>query len=335
MFLLLLSLIIVVVQGFLGMADWWVLGSNWLLAGAISMGLTFVLSNQRLAVNNVLAAGVKAWVLLSCVMNLTAIHLVPAFGLLYQDVLLVGFTALIVIGLLCWQDKQIPLRSLGMGMVIGVMTLCYSPTLLWLLFPLLIYYHCSSWSFHNLCCLLSGLLTLVWIAYCFLFLGISEDAANSYIFHFFADWRGMHFSLPDLVSTVPDLSVGTAGYTAPVFLLGSILCLLCFIFFGLLSSSFNSLRMRSNVMLYSVAGLLLLIGMSTCWPLFIVLTAIIISLHLLLALGNEPSRMVRLIVNFSLGSYLFLSLGEYLIRLSVAYLSTLTFSLPFSLPFWD
>lgn len=322
MILLLFSLIILVAQGLLGMTDWWVLGSNCVVAGLVCGGLTMVLNAQRLVAFNHLSVGLKAWALLTNIMNLSAIYVASSLSVWQVDVLVVGFAGIFMMGSYCWQSKRMPVRSLLLGAIIGLLTLFYIPTLLWIVFPLLILYYCLSWSKDNLACLLTGLVSLVWINYCLL--SLFHGDANGYILSFATSWTDMTYGLPTLLGD---------GYTKWVFLGATVFLLFNYILLGLFSSNLNSLHMRSNVSLQVVVGLLMLSLLPSCWQLFIVLIGVSICLDMLLALGNEPSRRMVRWADIAIGLFLFMGVGEYLIRLLIDYVSTLSFSLPFDIPF--
>jgi len=326
MLLLLLSLIILIAQGLLGMADWWVLCSNWIVAGLICMGLTAVLNNQRLMVFSHISVSLKAWVLLAGLMNLSAIYVAPSvtLGQLYLSA--IGYAGLFMTSFFCWQSKLMPVRSLSLGALVGLVTLLYAPSLLWIIFPCLALFHLSSWSKDNLACVLTGFVTMVWINFCLLNLFGSGTSANGYIFSFATCWSELTYGLPTLIGE---------GYTRWIFLLSVIGLMIYYILLGLLSSNLNSLRMRSNVDFQVVMGILMVVALPSCWSLYLVLTAITICIHLLLSLGNEPSHAMIKFANVALGFVFFLGLGEYLIRLVIDYISTLSFSLPFDLPFFN
>ncbi len=324
MIYILLSLIILAVQGFLGMADWWVLCGNWLIAGLICLGLTAVLNNQRLIAFNQIMVSVKVWVLLAGLMNLSAIYVASSISIGQLYLIAIGFTALFMTSFFCWQNKQMPVRSLSMGAIVGVLTLLYMPTILWIVVPLLVLVYLSSWSKDNLACIFTGFVTLVWVNYCLLSLCGSDSLANDYLVSFYAAWNSMTYSLPTLVGD---------GYTGLVFLGVVLLLLIYYVLVGLLSSSLNSLRMRSNVSLMVIVGILILLGLPSCWQLYLVLAGITICIDLLLSIGNEPSKLMIKSANAAIYVVLFLGIGEYLIRLAVDYISTISFSLPFEIPF--
>lgn len=324
MIYILLSIIILVAQGFLGMADWWVLGSNWILAGLICLGLTAVLNNQRLVAFSNLSVSIKAWVLLSSIMNLSAIYVSPSLSLLEVDMAAIGYTGLFMVGFFCWQSKQMSVRSLSMGAILGLLTLFYMPSLLWIIIPLLMLFHLSSWSKDNLACIITGLLSMVWVNYCCISLFGDDAHANDYISSFVTGWNELTYGFPDLMGD---------DYTRWIFIPTLLLLLAYYIMVGLLSSNLNSLRMRSNVSLLVMTNFLMLIALPSCWQLFLTLAAITICIHMILDLGNEPSRLARKCAHFAIYFFLFLGIGEYLIRLAYDYVSTISFSLPFDIPF--
>lgn len=319
---ILLSLIILVAQGFLGMADWWVLGCNWIVAGLICLSLTAVLNNQRLVAFNNLSVSIKAWVLLSSIMNLSAIYVAPELTLAQVELMAAGYSALFAVGSFCWQNHQMPVRALLMGAILGLLTLCYMPSLILVIIPLLVFFHCLSWSKDNLACLFTGFVSMVWVIYCILSLGGGD--ANGYILSFATVWSSVTYSLPTLL---------TEAYTRWFFIASMLLLAVFYIMVGLLSSNLNSLRMRSNVNLHVMVGMLMLVLLPSCWQLLLTLIGITIGIQLMLDLGNDPSHLTRKFAPVAICLFLFMGIGEYLIRLLIDYVSTITFSLPFDLPF--
>lgn len=326
MIYILLSIIILIAQAFLGMAEWWVLGCNWIVAGLICLGLTAVLNNQSLVAFNNISVSLKAWVLLASIMNLSAIYVVPTLSLSDLNMSAIGFSGLLMIGFFCWQSKQMPIRALSLGAILGLLTLFYMPSLIWILVPLLIIFHLSSWSKENIFCIVTGLLTLIWINYCLLNFFWDSESANGYILSFVTSWNDMSYGLPDLQDK---------GYTGLVFLVSTLILLAFYTILGIFSSNFNSLRMRSNVSLQCTICLFLFLLLPTCWSLFLVLSGIAVCIHIILALGNDPTRMMINRAHFFIYFFLFMGIGEYLIVQAIDYISTISFSLPFSIPFWD
>jgi len=324
MVLLLLSLIILVAQGFLGMADWWVLSSNWIMSGLICMCLTAVLNNQHLLAFNHISVCFKAWVLLASILNLSAIYVEPSLSQGQMFLSSFGYAGLFMAGFCCWMDKQMTVRALLLGAIIGLLTLAYIPSLLWIIIPIMILIYTASWSKDNLACIFTGLVSIIWINYCLMHICSGEANANSYIISFASTWGSMSYGMPILVNS---------GYTGWCFLAFAIVWMVIYIILGVLLSNLNSLRIRSNISLVVMVSILTLMILPSCWQLFLALIGITLCIHLLLSLGNEPTRVMIKWSDTAIYSFLFMGIGEYLIRLIYDYISTISFTLPFDIPF--
>lgn len=316
MILLLLSILILIAQAYLGMAEWWVLGSNWLLAGLISYSMTVVLSNQRLIQYNDMRVAPRIWVVLASTMNLAEIHFESPVSPWKLDMMLIGYVALSIIGLYYWQSKQSPIRALCMGGILGCLFWVYAPLLLWIMFPILTFAFCTSWSKHNLSSLITGILTSIWLVYILGFFVIGEERANAYLASFVSAWGRLSYSLP---------TIKGEGYTGWIYLGGTLLIVIQRIIAGLLVNSFNSLRARSNISLQCTLGIFFIVAMPICWPLGIILISFVMLMLFLLTFNENSPNVNKRLSQIVIGFFLFLGIGEYLIMQLISYIRTIDF----------
>jgi hypothetical protein len=317
MLFLLLSILVIVAQGLLGMADWWTLSSNWLLAGLINFLLAALFTNQHLISFNNRRYLIYSWVVMASILNLSAICLESEVEQGKQQLLVIGFASMLALSFTCWQQKDIPAKSLLLGIIIALLTLCYIPSLLWIVWLIIILSLLLCYSTHNLYCLLSGIVMGVWALYCLLFLFLGEEEADAYLLGFVNQWSDLTYDLPTF------LYEGHTRWIFPLFLLGTIAV---FLFINLMQSSMNSLRERS---IYSSIGWItvpLLLLLPTDWALYLSLSAVLLSIHILLSLCNEHSLSSLRGYNLLVSLFLLLGAGEPLLSLLIDYIQTIDFS---------
>lgn len=313
---ILLSLIVMVVQGILDMADWWVLGSNFVLAAAIVGVVAWTLNAHGLfnfAHTDVIP---RVIALLAGVMNLSAICLADDLPLGRIDLLVVGFAVVLLLGVTCWQSSSLPVHALSLGLVVSLLTPLYLPSLFWLGIVLLVLLHCACLSLHNAACVVTGLLTGVWVIYCLMAWWADGALADNFLLSFLFGWDDeLHYSWPVIMAD---------GLTPWLFLVLVVGLTLGSAVVGLFLGSYNSLRMRSNVMLHTNLGILLLVLMPTCWPMYLTLATISIIFQIFLAMSDEFSRQARRLTTVIAVVVLLLGVGEPLLLMAIDFLRGVT-----------
>lgn len=317
MLFLLLSILIIVAQGLLGMADWWVLCSNWLIAGMLSSLLAMLFTNLHLISFNNRAYLIYGWVLLASTMNLSAICLDSDVEQWQQDLLVAGFAGLLSLAFTCWQQKDIPVKALLLGIIVAFLALFYIPALLWVSFVIIVLSLLLCYSTHNLYCILSGILIGVWVLYCLVFLCLGGEEADNYIAGFAFRWDELTYGMPDF------LYEGQTRWIYPLFM---VIIVGGFLIINLMQSNMNSLRERSiySSLVWITMPLLLLLP--TNWALYLNLCTVLMLVHLLLSLGNEHSNTSLRGYKLLLSLLLFLGAGEPLLILLIDYVQTIDFS---------
>lgn len=313
---ILLSIIVMVVQGILDMADWWVLGSNFVLAAALVGAVAWMLNAHGLfnfAHSDIVA---RVIALLAGVMNLTAICLADDLPLANIDLLIVGFAVVLLLGVTCWQSSSLPVHALMLGLVVSLLTPLYLPSLFWLAIVLLVLLHCACLSLHNAACVVTGLITGIWVIFCLMTWWASGDVADDFLLSFLVDWDDeLHYGLPVIVAD------GLTPWLLLVFVIG---LTLSSVVIGLFMGNYNSLRMRSNVTLHTNLGVLLLVLMPTCWPMYLTLATISIIFQIFLSMSDEFSRRARRLTSVVAAIVLLLGAGEPLLLMAIDFLSGVT-----------
>lgn len=316
MIYILLSLIVMVVQGILDMADWWVLGSNFVLATMLVGAVSWTLNAQGLFNFTHPDIVSKAIAALAGTMNLGAICLAEEMPWWQFDLLMAGGTALLLIGSLCWQSKNIPVPTLLLGLLVGLLTPVYLPTLLWLVTVLTILMHCYCLSARNLACVGSGLLSGIWVVYCLTFWLDGSQAADGYLLSFANGWdTALSYELPDVTYD------GATGWLFP---LAVLVLSLTHTAIGFFMGNYNSLRMRSNVTVHSSISLLCLVLMPTCWPLFLALAVVSAIFLLFLSMSDELARTTRRLSTLFTALILLVGIGEPITLMLIDFLSGIT-----------
>lgn len=322
MIYLLLSLIILIVQGILDMADWWVLGSNFMLSGLLCIGAAGAIVNQRLVNFNSYKVIFQCWAVLSVILNLTAIHVTPTITQGQQALLLIGFDTLLILSVNFWQQEEMPIRSILIGLVLGLMSSYYTPILLWLPLPLLLFFNMSCLSIRNVCSAITGFVTAIWLWY-FFYAMTAQPSDPSYVSLVLQGFDLFCYDLPQISST---------GYTGWILLAAVPVTSVSYITGSYLNGQHDSLRMRSvisNINLVSLYSLLLL---PSNWTLYLILTAFNMVIHAFITLGNDANRPTQRNIAFWTIFFLLIGIAEPLIRMVIDYCSTIHIELPFDLP---
>lgn len=302
--LLLLSIVIIMIQGFLGLADWWILGSNWILAGLVILALIMAFDHERIAGFNNGALFQKAWVLLASLLNLNAIYLQPSLDWWKQDLISIGFVALISVGLGCWQYGNKPVRMLVFGLIVAIMACIYSPMIFSFLFVVLLLILMSSYTTRNVLSLLSGIVTTTWLIYILTTVFFGSEAEKTLVSNFVDSWR-LNYQLP----------VFTGDVTAGMIVIGMVVF---FIFLyavgGMLVDNLNSLRIRSSITVQCILCFVLILAMPSCWSLYVSLASISLCVNLIFALNGRPGRREVTFARIMLACVMVAGIGEPIFR---------------------
>lgn len=322
MYFLLASIIILVTQGFLGMADWGILVSNWFIAGLVSAIAAGSLSAERIFNFNSLPCIFHSWTLLASVMNLVAIHIQTELEWWQMWLLMSGIGVIMVICTSIWQARDLTARSLALGIIISILTLIYVPSVLWLVLVIIGLTMLSSFTMHSFYALISGFVTGVWLCYIILELS-SGGLGDTYILSFIDDWDNLTVDWPQIQSS------GWSGW-----IMVGICSIIFFVYMTvrLYRSSFSSLRMRSISLWLCCLALAFILLLTFDWALYLLLISVVMMIHLLLVLGNDPDQLARKGYYTILYVLLVLGVAEPLILMGYDYLSTISIELPFDLP---
>lgn len=313
MYLILFSIVVMVIQGILGLTDWWVLGCNWFLSALAMTGLVLAFDHERLAGFNNGTPFIKGWILLTSIMNMNYIYLSQEMEWWKQSLIIVGYVAMISVGIGCWQSVNKPTRSLLFGLIIALMSIIYAPMVLSLLVVILLFIYLSSYSNRNLVGVISGILFSSWIIYVVATLFCKAGSDTTLVQNFCNQWQTLTYTLPSF--TISD------NYTGIVFVC---LCILYFILYSIggFLAEMNSLRIRSNISLLSTLLPIFIIILPSCWSLYLHLAAVTLCAQLIFALNDRPTRTAVVAARIMLICFLVISVAEPLIRIGWDYFMT-------------
>lgn len=311
MYLVLLSIVIMAIQSILGLADWWVLGSNWILAALVILGLILAFDHERLAGFNNGTLFQKGWILLASMLNLNSIYLTPELAWWKQALLAIGYASLISVGIGCWQSTNKPARCLLFGLIIALMSCIYGPMIFCLFIIALMLIFLSSYSTRNVLSIFSGIVFSCWIIYCIITLCFGADTETRLIQNFIDTWQSLSFSWPPIRFT--------ENYTGIVYVCMSIFYFVIYALGGFIVENLTSLRIRSNITFQSTMCLIYALIMPSCWTLIMLFASISLCIQLIFALNEHPNRTAILWARFMLICYLVAGVGEPLFRLGWDY----------------
>lgn len=312
LFYLLLSIAVMIAQCVLGMADWYVLVSQWLLAGVLAASIVTSIRMYRIYVLNTHGLTYAIWAMIASVLNLCSIHLAGSMSWWLQDLLIVGFSSLFLLNIGSWLLGDSPGRFLLCGMLLGLCTLAYPHALFWLILLIWLLVYLRNFTWRNVWSIVSGTVLMVWINYCILL--FASDSADSYLASFASL---ITWSMPDelirqseMVMT-PWLLISFSGITLLVNVIG-----------GMLSNLVSSLRthatMLSTVMANAALIVFALIDPASV-SLYLCLASVIGAMHYSLVVSNVNVPMMRWWLVVVIVVYIVLGFGE----LAMNYLLTL------------
>lgn len=180
----------------------------------------------------------------------------PIFVFLYTEFQINPFEFLLqALGFLCiqflitesWQQKICPVSMVSIGLIIGLECALSSNAVLWLLLVPAILYIMRSLSGRNLGSVVTGFVLSVWLTYLFNFFLQGEAIANNVLFSF--------SELADCLFNY-DISFSIIEWIFVAFL---VLLIIIYYIYGYFYNAAKTVRGHSNIISFSVLGVLLLI----------------------------------------------------------------------------
>ncbi len=280
--LIILNILVMVIQAYLGEVGWQLLLAHWLVAGVLTGLFVVVLHNNRYVASGTpfIKLFSHGWVLMTLMLNLGSACLVAEQEWWQPCLYLAGFALIVAAGYHCWQTDSCPLMCLGIGAVLGLLTLVSPLALSGLLVCIVLLMHMRSFSLHNVCSTVSGLLTIVWLVYAVLFLAVGESAGSAYLQSLTDPAVWATPSWPVMVHDRP---------TDYAFLLGTAFLLLVFLAVGYLFAGSGNLRTHAAVKFLGTLSVLSLLMVSLSWSLYMPLLSISVAVWVMFALGNGIS----------------------------------------------
>lgn len=315
-FFLLLSLCVLVAQCALGMGEWYVLLTQWALAGVIAALLMFCINNNRLYTLSSKGLTAMMWTNMASMWNLCYLHLNSTLLWWQTDLLIFGFTLLIILSIGAWLSGDSPIRYVTIGLIIGLCTLVLPQALWWIpLFVWLLFYM-RNFSLRNVCAVLSGAILMVWLCYCCLvWLGNGAEGKGMTIDEaYLLSFAGLlNWSLPHDVIRSSEMV-----FTPMLFMLFAGGAFLVCLFSSLVSNVMNSLRIHASVIASVMTGLAIPLFMFIYpqgFVFYLGLSAVVISLNLALVLANvSNASLIRWWVVILLTAEILLGVGETIIN---------------------
>lgn len=202
-----------------------VLWGNWATAGLLSAGLWYVMGRFHLGGVTEGKALAITWPLMSITLNFAYLYFditYPYFRGLVQLFALMGIITLV---LSIWQEEQSTLRTLCIGILIGLSSTFFPHTILWIFMVPFIMFHMRATSSRNVFSILTGALLGVWFDYCLLFFQGPEVAdamllqyldifqTNHYIqaLHALNLWQWLYLAIMALMVIVYSISAMLLG----------------------------------------------------------------------------------------------------------------------------
>lgn len=288
LFYLLLSIAVVIAQCVLGMGDWCALSVQWLLGRVIAAGIVYCISANRLATRSINGLLPLSWVIIASILNLSTIHLASPMLWWQQDLLLTSFTAVFLLSTGSWLSTDDTPRFLLCGSMIGLSTVIYAESAIWLLAMPFFMFCLRNFTMRNFLSIVSGAIFMAWISYCVMLFAVSDDCADAYLMSFagIMDW---HF--PDRFIVISQLA-----FTPMLFLIAIAVMLFWCVTNGLFVNVVSSLRIRS-VMLASVCAVAVIMVLAAvdpvAYPLFICMAGVFVSMNLCLTMANMSAPATR------------------------------------------
>lgn len=180
MLLIIASLVLTLVQIYLGQGEQMTLMANWIGSGFLAFGIWSILSRFHLSQEGHSQAVYISWPILATSINLT----VCTMGVTspWTELMSLGGVLIILaIGLSTWQQKRAPWPFFYTGLLTGAMALYQIRFLLFIALIFVFFYHMRSWSWRNFWSLITGTLMGLWGAYVVSFATRGETVADQMV----------------------------------------------------------------------------------------------------------------------------------------------------------
>ncbi len=242
-FLIFFSAAIVAAQSWLGDIAWWIPVANWAVSALFALGIQDFISRNRLGNVRHSVPFVIAWVLLTSATNFAALYLegdMPLWKILLQ---MGALLVILNLTLMTWQRTDAPAICLLAGIIVGLLSVIYAPTIYWLLVLFFAAFFMRSNSVRNFWSTLSGVFLGIWVSWVTVFFLFGEDTAGNIL-------RNLGSVFP-VTFALPEFSLQSWIFIAVVALL-----LAVYTSTGFLLNIGDSLRSTSCIQLFSVLAIL-------------------------------------------------------------------------------
>lgn len=281
-FLVLLSIVAITIQIFMGGADWVLLTSNWGISGIMSFLLWDFAEKYKLGRNVGQWLIAVPWVLLSATFNYCQRWLILDLPIWKYFLVFGVFYLIWYQGLRAWAETYSSGRMLFIGILIGLLSIFFPEAIFWLVFTLFIIYHMRIFSVRNLMSVISGVLLGIWfylcIAYTLGFSNILSDLIENYTFR-------LELQMNKIL--VPDV------WTWIVLVFTSLL-IVVYLLRGMIPGSGSNLRSHASMMMTSTLSLLtvaLMVLDFTHLDLYLPIEVLMLSFQMIISLSDNNSSV--------------------------------------------
>lgn len=243
--LILLSALLIVGQNFLTDVNPFFLWGNWLSAGLLALGIWYLMGRFHLGGVSEGKSLAITWPLMSVTQNFALLYFDPSYSYIRGLLVLFALMGIITLALSTWQEEQSTIRSLSIGLLIGLSSTVFPHSILWLILVPFITFHMRSASSRNVFSILTGALMGVWMNYCLLFILLGEAAANAMLLQY-ADI----INLSDYTAALSSFSLWQWLYLAMLTLL-----VIVYSISAMLLGTGHSVRASASIMLLSTVSI--------------------------------------------------------------------------------
>lgn len=283
-FLLLLSVVVLFAQMFLGEVPATHLWLNWGISGGLGLALFEAIDRFRMGRTMHRGLMIIPWLLMAVTLNLGATLFPQADGFGSQKLILSGFVVVFLLSLGGWQQTQSTVHWIGFGLVLGLLAAFYPQAIEWLLFLPAALFQMRSLTVRNLWAALTGLLSGLWVDFCWVYFVGEPDG-----------WRQFFLPFHNLVDVI---SVDFLTFSVWQWIyVGSLLTLwVSYMLLGLFSNPAGSLRAHASAVLTAHFMLCLLVlsvlNLSDI-PLMMACGMALLGMRMMLGLANSRSMMAK------------------------------------------
>ncbi|MDO4497781.1 MAG: hypothetical protein Q4B58_08150 [Bacteroidales bacterium] len=301
-FMVLLSIVMVFVQIWLGHVPTWMLVSNWLLAGAASYILWDCVDRYRLGRVVMRGSVIVPWIMMASMANFCCVCFSDRFLAVENYLALICFLFMIRVSMSIWQKDDAVQSLVWEGLMIGAMSAFFPGMLLWLsIVPLqIIFMRCATRK--NLLVVISGMLLGIWCSFCYFFFWGGEgsllEMADRYRSLLVVEWD------PNLVSLWQWVSVGVVLFLTIFYCIVTVM----------LNVS-NTIRAQSINHLLCICQIMVLLFTlldMAHLPVYMLLQTMLLGLHLIVILANSRGYLSEWWTLSLILFYMALSVGPYL-----------------------